>query len=64
MDLANSDKRIVITRYSDFLKITLRKRIKYGLIYIAEPIRRDNVEKLAKNIEKGSPLYMLVYVFI
>ena len=53
IDLANSDGRAVLTRDSDFLQTSLRKRIRYGLIYVAEPVRRDNVEKLARNIVKA-----------
>ena len=52
VNLANSNKRVIVTRDNDFLKISLRKKVKYGLIYIAEPIRRDNIEKIAKNIAR------------
>jgi len=50
VSLTNSDNRVVVTRDNDFLKMDLRRRIKYGLIYIGEPVRRDNIEKLARNI--------------
>ena len=53
VDLANSDGRVVLTRDSDFLETNLRRRLRYGLIYVAEPVRRDNVEKLARSIEKA-----------
>ncbi len=53
VDLANSDGRAVLTRDSDFLETNLRRRIRYGLIYVAEPVKRDNVEKLARNIVKA-----------
>lgn len=53
VNLANSDERVVLTRDSDFLRTSLRKEVKYGLIYIAEPVRKDNVEKLARNIVKA-----------
>jgi len=53
IDLANSDVRVVLTRDSDFLRIDLRRRVRYGLIYVAEPIRRDNIEKLSRNIAKA-----------
>ena len=54
VSLANRDERAVLTRDSDFLKLYLREKSKYGIIYVDEPIRRDNVEKLARNIVKGS----------
>ena len=54
VDLANSSGRAVLTRDSDFLQTSLRRRIRYGLIYIAEPVRKDNVEKLARNIVETS----------
>ncbi|MCE4599611.1 MAG: DUF5615 family PIN-like protein [Desulfurococcales archaeon] len=52
VDLANSSERVILTRDSDFLRVNLRRRVRYGLLYIAEPIRKDNVEKLARNIAK------------
>ena len=52
VDLANSSGRVILTRDSDFLRMSLRRRIRYGLVYIAEPVRKDNVEKLARNIVK------------
>ncbi len=53
ISLANSNERVVLTRDSDFLKPYLRGRAKYGIIYIGEPIKKDNVEKLARNIAKA-----------
>ncbi len=53
MDLANSNERVVVTRDSDFLRTSLRKKVKYVLIYIAEPVRKDNVENLARNIARA-----------
>ncbi len=53
ISLANRDKRVVLTRDSDFLKPYLRGRAKYGIIYIGEPIRKNNVKKLARNIAKA-----------
>ena len=53
VSLANRDERAVLTRDSDFLKLYLREKSKYGIIYVDEPIRRDNVEKLARNIVKA-----------
>ena len=50
--LANRDKRIILTRDRDFMKSSLRKRARYGVIYIGEPIRKDNVDRLASNIIK------------
>ena len=42
-----------MTRDSDFLKLNLRRRAKYGIIYVGEPIRRDIIEKLARNIVRA-----------
>ena len=53
VDLANSGGRAVLTRDSDFLQTSLRRRIRHGLIYVAEPVRRDNVERLARSIVKA-----------
>ncbi len=53
VDLANRDERAVLTRDSDYLKPSLGKRARHGVIYIGEPVRKDNVEKLAKNIVKA-----------
>ncbi len=53
VDLANSQGRVVLTRDSDFLKSNLRRRSAYGIIYIDERIRKDNVEKLASNVKKS-----------
>jgi len=36
ISLANRDERVVLTRDNDFLKLYLRKRAKYGIIYIGE----------------------------
>ena len=38
VDLANSGERVILTRDNDFLRVNLRRRIRYGLIYIAEPV--------------------------
>ena len=50
VDLANNSGRIILTRDSDFLAASLRRRIRYGLVYIAELVRKDNVEILARSI--------------
>ena len=66
ISLANRDGGAVLTRDSDFLKTSLRRRAEYGIIYIGEPIRRDNVENLARNIAealeiiKEKPLLIIV----
>ncbi|BAA81637.1 hypothetical protein APE_2617d [Aeropyrum pernix K1] len=54
--IANDSRRIILTRDSDFLKPYLRKDAKYGIIYIAEPVRKDNLDKLARNIVKALEL--------
>ena len=53
INLANRDKRIILTRDSDYLELGLRRRAEYGIIYIGEPVRKDNVEKLADNTVKA-----------
>lgn len=53
VNLANNDERAVLTRDSDFLRTSLRKKVRYGLIHIAEPVRKDNVGKLAWSIAKA-----------
>jgi len=50
VDLANHNGRIVLTRDSNFLGVSLRRKIEYGLIYIAEPVRKDNLVRLSRNI--------------
>ena len=52
ISLANRSKRVVLTRDSDFLDPSLRSGARYANIYVGEPIRRDNTEKLARNILK------------
>ena len=47
--IANNNGRIILTRDSDFLKVYLRKDARYGIIYIAEPVRKDNLDELARN---------------
>ena len=49
INMADSTKRIVLTRDSDYLKPSLRRRVKHGILYIGEPIRKDNVQKIAEN---------------
>jgi len=51
--IANNNGRIILTRDSDFLKPHLRKSVRYGIIYIAEPVRKDNLDKLARNTAKA-----------
>jgi len=53
ISLASMDERVVLTRDSDFLKPGLRRRAEYGIIYIGEPVRRDDAERLARNIAKA-----------
>ena len=53
IDLANKEGRIVLTRDSDYLKLSLRRRVKHGIIYLGEPVRKDNVRILAENTVKS-----------
>ncbi len=53
VDLANSSGGIILTRDSDFLGMSLRRKIEYGLIYIAEPVRKDNLVRFSRNIVKA-----------
>ena len=48
--IANMEGRVLLTRDRDFLLARRRRRIRHGLIYLAEPVRRDNLENLARNI--------------
>ena len=41
-----------MTRDNDFLEISLRNKVGHRHIYIAEPVRKDNVKKLARSIAK------------
>jgi len=50
VDLANSGGRIILTRDRDFLRMRLRRKVEYGLIYIGEPARKDNLVRLSGNI--------------
>jgi predicted nuclease of predicted toxin-antitoxin system len=66
IDLANETERIVLTRDNDFLKPNLRKRAEYGLIYVGEPVRKDNIEIIVENTikaleeMKGKPCLVIV----
>ena len=53
VDLANSSGRIILTRDRDFLGMGLRRKAEYGLIYIAEPARKDNLVRLSRNIVRA-----------
>ncbi len=53
VNLANRTERIVLTRDSDYLKPSLRGKVVHGILYIGEPIRKDNVQKIAENIIKA-----------
>ena len=53
VDLANSGGRVVLTRDHDFLETSLRRMARYGLIYVAEPVKKDNIGKLARSIVKA-----------
>ena len=50
LDLANELGRTLVTRDRDFLARHLVKKAKRGLIYIGEPVRRENIYRLAQNI--------------
>ena len=53
IDMANRVERVILTRDSDYLKLSLRRRAKYGVIYIGEPIKKSNVKKLAENVARA-----------
>jgi len=53
VNLANSTKRILLTRDSDYLRSRLRKRVEHGILYVGEPIRKDNVWRITENIMKA-----------
>ena len=49
INLANRTERMILTRDSDYLKPSLRRGVRHGVLYVAEPIRKDNVQKIAEN---------------
>jgi len=49
INLANRTERMILTRDSDYLKPSLRRGVRHGVLYVAEPIRKDNVRKIAEN---------------
>ena len=51
-NLTNSDERVILARDSDFLRANLRKKVRYGLIHIAELVRKADAGKLAWSIAK------------
>jgi len=53
VNLANSTERILLTRDSDYLRPQLRGRVEHGILYISEPIRKDNVWIIAENTVKA-----------
>jgi len=50
INIANRSGKIILTRDSDYLRSSLRNKAVYGIIYIDEPVRKDNVQKIAENI--------------
>ena len=65
-NLANKNERVVLTRDSDYLKPSSRRRIRRGIIYISDPVRKDNIKRLTRNIVRalermrGKPLLAIV----
>jgi len=53
LELANRQGLILVTRDRDFLDVGLRRKSQYGIIYIGEPIRKDNIDVLVSNILKA-----------
>jgi len=53
LELANKRGLILITRDRDFLDVGLRRKSRYGIIYIGEPVRKDNIDMLVSNILKA-----------
>lgn len=64
--LANREGRMVVTRDSDFLNPGLVRKPRYGVVYIGEPIKKSNLEDIAKNTVEalrmisGKPLLIIV----
>ena len=56
IDLANELGRVVLTRDRDFTLQTLFLRARHGVIYLSEPITKENVDKLVTNILKAVEL--------
>ncbi len=49
---ANKENRIILTRDKDFMRRALIEKIATGVIFLATPITRDNIPKLARTIAK------------
>ena len=51
VSLANTLNRTILTRDLDFMRKPLLSKATYGVIYIAEPITRENLESISANIK-------------
>jgi len=51
VNLANNLGRTILTRNSDFTKRTLLSKAKHGILYLAEPVAKNNLDELANTIE-------------
>jgi len=49
INLANRTERMILTRDSDYLKPSLRRRARHGALYVAEPIRKDKLPLYKNN---------------
>ncbi len=50
IEITNIQNSILLTRDKDFLRTNLRRKSKHGIIYIGEPIKKENIDKLVTNI--------------
>lgn len=49
---ANNENRVILTRDKDFMRRALIEKVATGVIFLATPVTKDNIPKLAKTISK------------
>ena len=47
---ANNENRVILTRDKDFMRRALIEKVATGVIFLATPVTKDNIPKLAKTI--------------
>jgi len=53
VSLANALNRTVLTRDLDFTRKPLLSKATHGVIYIAEPVTKENLESISANIKNA-----------
>jgi len=51
VNIANKLSRTILTRDLDFLQYSLASKANHGIIYIGEPITKDNINSIATDIK-------------